>query len=137
MKPAGFENGQDSITAYYIKDPTDPQFANDKDMVEWKAFMGKYYPNGNLQDSSNAYGYAVSSLLHVVLKQCGDDLTRANVMKQAANLKGVQLPMVLTGIKANTSPTDFYPLQSVRLARFKGEKWELFGEIISNEAASQ
>jgi branched-chain amino acid transport system substrate-binding protein len=137
MKPAGFENGQDSITAYYIKDPTDPQFANDKDMAEWKAFMGKYYPTGNLQDSSNAYGYAVSSLLHVVLKQCGDNLTRENVMKQAASIKGVQLPMVLDGIKANTSATDFYPLQSVRLARFKGEKWELFGEIISNEAASQ
>jgi branched-chain amino acid transport system substrate-binding protein len=137
MKPAGFENGQGSITAYYIKDPTDPQFANDKDMVEWKAFMGKYYPTGNLQDSSNAYGYAVSNLLHTVLKQCGDDLTRANVMKQAANIKGVQLPMVLTGIKANTSPTDFYPLQSVRLARFKGEKWELFGEILSNESPSQ
>ncbi|HEY5832149.1 MAG TPA: ABC transporter substrate-binding protein [Hyphomicrobiaceae bacterium] len=137
MKPAGFENGQGSITAYYIKDPTDPQFANDKDMAEWKAFMGKYYPTGNLQDSSNAYGYAVSSLLHVVLKQCGDNLTRENVMKQAASIKGVQLPMVLDGIKANTSATDFYPLQSVRLARFKGEKWELFGEIISNEAASQ
>ena len=137
MKPAGFENGQGSITAYYIKDPTDPQFANDKDMAEWKAFMGKYYPTGNLQDSSNAYGYAVSSLLHVVLKQCGDNLTRENVMKQVASIKGVQLPMVLDGIKANTSATDFYPLQSVRLARFKGEKWELFGEIISNEAASQ
>ncbi|MEZ0305356.1 MAG: ABC transporter substrate-binding protein [Hyphomicrobiaceae bacterium] len=137
MKPAGFENGQGSITAYYIKDPTDPQFANDKDMAEWKAFMGKYYPTGNLQDSSNAYGYAVSSLLHVVLKQCGDNLTRENVMKQAASIKGVQLPMVLDGIKANTSATDFYPLQSVRLARFKGEKWELFCEIISNEAASQ
>src|SRR5262245_24015632 len=136
MKPAGFENAQDIITAYYIKDPTDPQFQNDKDVVEWKAFMQKYYPVGNLMDSSNAYGYAVSSLLHTVLKQCGDDLTRANIMKQAASLKDIQLPMVLDGIKVNTSATDFYPIQSVRLARFKGEKWDLFGDILSNESAS-
>ena len=133
IKPAGYENAQGIITAYYIKDPTDPQFQNEKDVVEWKAFMQKYYPRGNLEDSSNAYGYAVSSLLHIVLKQCGDDLTRANVMKQAANLKNIQLPMVLEGIKINTSPTDFYPIQAVRLARFKGEKWELFGDILSNE----
>jgi branched-chain amino acid transport system substrate-binding protein len=137
MKPAGFENAQDIITAYYIKDPTDAQFQNDKDVVEWKAFMQKYYSTGNLLDSSNAYAYAVSSLLHVVLKQCGDDLTRENVMKQAANVKNLQLPMVLEGIKANTSPTDFYPIQSVRLARFKGEKWDLFGDIISNESSTQ
>jgi branched-chain amino acid transport system substrate-binding protein len=137
MKPAGFENAQGIITAYYIKDATDPQFQNDKDVVEWKAFMQKYYPTGNLLDSSNSYGFAVSSLLHVVLKQCGDDLTRANVMKQAANLKNVELPMILKGIKANTSSADFYPLQSVQLARFKGERWELFGNVISNEAASQ
>jgi branched-chain amino acid transport system substrate-binding protein len=136
MKPAGFENAQDIVTAYYIKDPTDPQFQNDKDMVEWKAFMQKYYPVGNLLDSSNAYGYAVSSLLHIVLKQCGDDLTRANIMKQAASLKDIQLPMVLDGIKVNTSATDYYPIQSVRLARFKGEKWDLFGDILSNESAS-
>src|SRR4030095_816717 len=86
MKPAGFENAQDIVTAYYIKDPPDPRFQSDKDLVEWKAFMQKYYPVGNLLDSSNAYGYAVSSLLHIVLKQCGDDLTRANIMKQAASL---------------------------------------------------
>jgi branched-chain amino acid transport system substrate-binding protein len=137
MKPAGFENAQDIITAYYIKDPTDPQFQNDKDVVEWKAFMQKYYPNGNLIDANNAFAYAVSSLLHHVLKQCGDDLTRENVMKQAANVKNLQLPMVLDGIKVNTSPTDYYPLQSVRLARFKGETWDLFGEILSNEGSTQ
>jgi branched-chain amino acid transport system substrate-binding protein len=137
IKPAGFENAQDIITAYYIKDPTDPQFQNDKDMVEWKAFMQKYYPTGNLIDSSNAFAYAVSSLMHHVLKQCGDDLTRENVMKQAANVKNLQLPMVLDGIKVNTSPTDYYPLQSVRLARFKGETWDLFGEILSNEGSTQ
>jgi branched-chain amino acid transport system substrate-binding protein len=136
MKPAGFENGQGVLTAYYLKDPTDPQFHKDKDFVAWKEFMQKYYPNGNLADGSNGYAYAVSSLLAHVLKQCGDDLTRANVMKQAANVRGLQLPMVLDGIKANTSPTDFYPLQAVKMARFKGETWELFGEVISGETTN-
>jgi branched-chain amino acid transport system substrate-binding protein len=136
MKPAGFENGQGIITAYYLKDPTDPRFANDKDLQAWKAYMQKYYPNGNLLDTFNGYAYAVANLLHVTLKQCGDDLTRSNVMKQAANLKNIQLPMVLDGIKVNTSPTDFYPIQAVRLAQFKGETWELFGEIIAHEGAS-
>ena len=137
MKPAGFENGQGVMTALYLKDPTDPQYANDKDFLEWKAFMQKYYPNGNLLDGNNGYAYAVANLLQTVLKQCGDDLTRANVMKQAANVKNLQLPMVTEGIKVNTSPTDFYPIQSVRLARFKGETWELFGEVLSNESSTQ
>jgi len=136
MKPAGFDNGQGIITAQYLKDPTDPQYANNKDFLEWKGFMQKYYPTGDLNDVSNAYGYAVSNLVETVLKQCGDDLTRANIMKQAANLKDIQLPMVIDGIKVNTSPTDYYPLQAVRLARFKGETWELFGNIIAHEGAS-
>ena len=136
MKPAGFENGQDIITAVYLKDPTDPQYAKDKDFLDWKAFMEKYYPTGNLADASNAYGYAVANLLVATLKQCGDDLTRANVMKQAASIKNLQLPMVIEGIKVNTSATDFYPLQSVRLARFKGETWAQFGEILSNESST-
>jgi branched-chain amino acid transport system substrate-binding protein len=136
MKPAGFENAQGIVSAYYLKDPTDPQYAGDKDFQAWKAFMQKYYPNGNLLDASNAYAYAASNLLHITLKQCGDDLTRANVMKQAANLKDVQLPMLLDGIKVNTSSSDFYPIQSVRMARFKGETWELFGDIISHDGAS-
>jgi len=137
MKPAGFENGQGIMTALYLKDPTDPQYANDKDFLEWKAFMQKYYPNGNLLDGNNGYAYAVANLLQTVLKQCGDNLTRANIMQQAANVKNLQLPMVIEGIKVNTSPTDFYPIQSVRLARFKGETWDLFGEILSNESSTQ
>ena len=136
MKPAGFENGQGIITAQYLKDPTDPQYAKDKDFLEWKAFMQKYYPTGDLNDASNAYGYAVSNLVEIVLKQCGDDLTRANIMKQAANLKDIQLPMIIEGIKVNTSPSDYYPLQAVRLARFKDQTWELFGNIITHEGAS-
>ena len=134
MKPAGFENGQGVITAQYIKDPTDPQYANDKDFQEWKAFMQKYNANANMSDAFTAYAYAVSTLLVHTLKQCGDDLTRANVMKQAASIQGLQLPMVMAGIKVNTGPTDFYPLQSVRLGKFEGEIFKPFGEVISAEA---
>src|SRR5215510_4403306 len=137
MKPAGFENGQGVMTALYLKDPTDPRYHNDKDFLEWKAFMQKYYPNGNLADGSNGYAYAVSSLLHTVLKQSGDDLTRANIMKQAASIKDLQLPMLIPGIKVNTSPADFYPIQSVQMHRFKGESFEPFGDVISAEAQSQ
>jgi branched-chain amino acid transport system substrate-binding protein len=136
MKPAGFENGQGIITAQYIKDPTDPQYANDKDLQEWKAFMQKYNSNANMSDAFTAYAYAVSALLAHTLQKCGDDLTRANIMKQAANIKDLQLPMVMDGIKVNTSPTDFYPLQSVRLGRFEGEVFKPFSEVISGEAAS-
>jgi branched-chain amino acid transport system substrate-binding protein len=99
--------------------------------------MQKYYPNGNLSDGSNGYGYAVANLLHIALKQAGNDLTRANIMKEAANLKDIQLPMIITGVKVNTSPTDFYPIQSVRMNRFKGETWEQFGEILSSDSKTQ
>ena len=99
--------------------------------------MQKYHPSGSLVQFENAGAYALASLMVHVLKQCGDDLTRANVMRQAANLKDVELPMLLPGIKVSTSPTDFYPVQAMRLQRFKGETWELFSDIISNEGASQ
>ena len=131
IKPAGFENGQGIMTALYLKDPTDPQYANDKDFLEWKAFMQKYYPNGNLLDGNNGYAYAVANLLQTVLKQCGDNLTRANIMQQAANVKNLQLPMVIEGIKVNTSPTDFYPVKQMQMVRFDGERWVLFGPVIS------
>jgi branched-chain amino acid transport system substrate-binding protein len=134
MKPAGFENAQGIISAHYLKDPTDPQWAKDKDFIEWTEFMKKWYPTGKVAQGENAYGYAVANLMVHVLKQAGNDLTRANIMKQAANVKGLQLPMVQAGIKVNTSPTDFYPIQSVKMQRFKGETWDLFGDIMSNEA---
>jgi branched-chain amino acid transport system substrate-binding protein len=134
MKPAGLENGQGIVTAQYGKDPTDPQWAGHQGFIEWTEWMKKYYPGGNLADASNVYGYSVAQTMVQTLKQCGDDLTRANVMKQAANLKDLVLPMSLPGIKINTSPTDFYPIQSVQLARFKGETWELFGDILSAES---
>ncbi len=135
LKPAGFDASQGIITAAYLKDPTDPQWATSPDFIEWKAWMAKYHPTGNPSDSFNAYGYAVSSTMHECLKRCGDDLTRANLMKQAASLKSLVVPMLLPGISINTSPTDYYPIQSVRLQRFKGETWELFGNVLSNESA--
>jgi branched-chain amino acid transport system substrate-binding protein len=134
MKPAGFDASQGIITAAYIKDPTDPQFQNDADMASWRQFMDKYYPNGDKTSSFPPYGYAVSSTLAEVLRRAGDNLTRENIMKQAASLKGVEVPLLIPGIKINTSPTDFYPIQSVRLQRFEGETWHLFGDVLSNEA---
>jgi len=134
MKPAGFEAGQDIMTIAYLKDPTDPQWANDPEFLEWKRWMEKWNPTASLADTLNVYPYALTATLVEVLKRCGEELTRANVMKQASNLRGLHVPMLLPGITINTSPTDFYPIQSLRLARFKGETWELFGDIISNES---
>jgi branched-chain amino acid transport system substrate-binding protein len=134
MKPAGFEAGQGILTAYYVKDATDPQWAKSPDMVAWNEFMDKYMPQADKKSAFHVYGYAVSATLAEVLKKCGDDLTRANVMKQAASLKNLEAPLLLPGIKINTSATDFYPIQSVQLARFKGETWELFGDVLSSES---
>jgi len=135
LKPAGFENGQGIVTAAYLKDPTDKQWHGHQGYIEWLDWMKKYNAQGNVNDSFNVYGYTVAQTLVQTLKQCGDDLTRAGVMKQAANLKNLSLPMLLPGIKINTSPTDFYPIQSVQLQRFKGETWELFGDVLSAESA--
>ena len=135
LKPAGFDNSKDIITAAYLKDATDPQWAGDADFKEWMAWMKKYQPDANPADSGNVYAYAVSATMRYVLTQCGDTLTRANLMKQAASMHQLEVPMLLPGIKINTSATDFYPIQSVRLARFDGEKWALFGDVLSNESA--
>jgi branched-chain amino acid transport system substrate-binding protein len=135
MKPAGFEAGQDIMTIAYLKDATDPQWASDPDFLEWKRWMEKWNPNASLSDYLNVYAYAISATLVEVLKRCGDDLTRVNIMRQASNLRGLRVPMLLPGITINTSPTDFYPIQSFRLTRFKGEAWELFGDVVSNESS--
>jgi branched-chain amino acid transport system substrate-binding protein len=129
LKPAGLEASKDLITTAYLKDPTDPQWKNDKGYKDWLAFMQKYYPEGNVIDGSNVYGYTVAQGLVHVLKQSGNDLSRGNVMKQAASIKNLELPMLLPGIKVNTSPTDFYPIEQEQLAKFTGETWALFGEI--------
>jgi branched-chain amino acid transport system substrate-binding protein len=134
IKPAGFEASQGIFTAQYIKDATDKQWATAPDMIEWNKFMDKYMPQGDKSSSFHSYGYAVSATMAQVLKQCGDNLTRENVMKQAANIKDLELGGLLPGIKVNTSPTDFAPISSVQLIRFKGESWERFGEILSSDA---
>jgi branched-chain amino acid transport system substrate-binding protein len=133
MKPAGFENSQDIISSAYFKDPTDAQWKNDAGMKAWNEFLDKYYPEANRADGSVMYAYNVAQGLVHVLKACGDDLTRANVMKQAANIKDLELGGLLPGVKVNTSATDFAPISQVQLMKFKGETWELFGEILSGD----
>jgi branched-chain amino acid transport system substrate-binding protein len=134
MKPAGFDNAQGIITAQYLMDPTDKQWDNTEDMKTWGAFLDKYMPGANKADANYVFGFAVASLMHETLKKCGDELTRANVMKQAANFQKFKLPMLIPGITISTSPTDYYPIQSVKLARFKGESWDLFGDVMSSES---
>ena len=132
----GLENAKDILTTSYLKDQTDPALANDPGVVKWRAFMDKYYPEGDKTNSSNVSGYVTAALLVQVLKQCGDNLTRENVMKQTANLKNFELDMLLPGIKVNTSPTDYFPLEELQMRRFSGERWESFGPIISGEIGS-
>ncbi len=133
IKPAGFENAQDIISASYAKDATDLQWKDDPGMKNFDAFLAKYFPEGNREDGSVMYGYNVAQTMMHVLKMCGDNLTRENIMKQAASLKGVQLEGILPGITLNTSSTDFAPIEQLQLMKFKGERWELFGDIISGE----
>jgi branched-chain amino acid transport system substrate-binding protein len=135
MKPAGFDNVRGVLTAAYVMDPTDPTWTNHPDLAEFKAFMAKYHPTAHLADLGNVNGYTVSTLMAETLRRCGDNLTRANVMKQAASFQKFRLPMLLPGITVSTSPTDYYPIQAVQLQRFKGQSWELFGEILSAESA--
>jgi len=129
LKPAGLEASQGLITALYMKEITDPQWQSDKGYQDWLAWMKKYYPEGSLDDQANAYAYSVAQTLVHVLKQCGNDLSRENVMRQAANVKNLELPMLLPGIKINTSPTDFGPIEQEQLAKFDGKRWVPFGEL--------
>jgi len=129
LKPAGLDASKGLITTFYIKDPTDPQWKKDQAYQDWLAFMKKYYPEGNIEDVFNVYAYTVAQSLVHVLKQCGNDLSRQNIMKQAASIKDLSLPMLLSGIKLNTGPDDFYPIEQEQLAKFDGERWGLFGEL--------
>jgi branched-chain amino acid transport system substrate-binding protein len=133
MKPAGFENSQNIISSAYLKDPTDPQWKDDAGMKAFDEFLTKYFPEGNRIDVNLMYGYTVAQGLVHVLKACGDDLTRENIMKQAASIKGLELGGLLPGIKVNTSATDFAPISAVQLMKFKGESWERFGDIIDGD----
>ena len=134
MKPAG-EAAKGIISAYYLKDYDDPQWKDDPATKEWLAWMQKYYPEGSLHEQFNVYAYTVAQTMVHVLKQAGNDLSRANVMKQAANIKDLTLPMLLPGIKINTSPTDFYPIEQERLVRYDGERWVLFGDLFDTSLA--
>jgi branched-chain amino acid transport system substrate-binding protein len=134
MKPAGFDISQGIISSAWIKDPTDAQWKNDPGMKTWGEFLDKYYPEANRTDANVIYGYTVAQGLVHVLKACGDNLTRANVMKQAASIHGLELDGLLPGIKVSTSATDFAPVKQLQLQKFEGETWTRFGDVISGEA---
>jgi branched-chain amino acid transport system substrate-binding protein len=133
LKPAGFENSQGLLSAAYAKDGADSQWDNDPGMKKFYAFLEKYYPDANKLDGSVVYGYGAAQTMVKVLQMCGDDLTRANVMKQAASLKDFTPDTLLPGVKINTSDTNFAPIVQLQMMRFKGEKWDLFGDTISGE----
>jgi branched-chain amino acid transport system substrate-binding protein len=135
MNPAGPENGVGIISSAYLKDPTDPRWDNDAGMKEWRAFMAKYYPEGDLKDGGNVSGFGLTHTMLRVLKQCGNDFSRENLMKQATNLHDVENPVFLPGIKLNTSPTNYHPLRQLQLERWTGKTWDLFGDVIAGENA--
>jgi branched-chain amino acid transport system substrate-binding protein len=132
MKPAGYENGQGVLSAAYLKDPKDPQWKDDAGLNEWRTFMTKWYPEGDQEDAATVFAYGVAKGLEQVLRQCKDDLTRENIMRQAANLN-FEIGIYLPGTRIKTSPTDFAPLEQLQMMRFKGESWELFGPLMSGE----
>src|ERR1700709_2572425 len=133
LKPAGLEFSKDIISTAYLKDPTDPAWKDDAGVKTWQAFMDKYYPDGDKSNANNVYGYVLAQNMVQVLKQCGDDLTRENVMRQAAGIKDFSTEMMLPGIKVNTSPDDFFPIEQMQLRKFDGEGWRLFGDVIDGE----
>ena len=131
MKPAGLEKSVGIISGAFLKDPTDSHWQNDPGLKEWLDFMKQYYPEGDVTDFYNVYAYATAQTLVQVLKQCGDDLTRENLMRQAANLKNLELPILIPGIRINTGPHDYSPIEQMQLQRFDGKQWVLFGDIIT------
>ena len=133
LKPAGFDASQGIISVNYGKDPGDPTWDNDPGMKKWRAFMDKYYPDGDKNSSFNIYGYSTAQVLAMVLLNCGDNLTRENVMKQATSLKDVQFDLSLPGMVINTSPTDYRVNKQLQMMRFKGERWEGFGSIVTDD----
>jgi len=131
LKPAGLENAKGILSTNYLKDPTDPTWKEDPAIKEWAAFMDKYFPEGDKTSTFSVYGYLTAQTMVQVLKQCGDELTRENVMRQAANLKDFELGLLLPGIKINTSPTDYFPVEQMQMSRFNGEHSELFGSVVA------
>jgi branched-chain amino acid transport system substrate-binding protein len=137
LKPAGLENAKGVLSSAYIKDPTDPAWKNDPAIKEWAAFMDKYFPEGDKTSTFSVYAYAVAQTFVQVVKQCGDELTRENVMRQAANLKNFEVGVLLPGIRINTGPNDYFPIEQMQMSRFNGEHSELFGTPISGEVDTQ
>jgi branched-chain amino acid transport system substrate-binding protein len=131
LKPAGLDKSVGIISVAFLKDPNDPQWNDDPGMKEWRTWMDKYYPDGDRSDGANVYGYLIGQTLLQVLKQCGNDLSRANIMRQAANLHNLELPLLLPGIRVNTSPTDYRPVKQLQPMRFNGHNWELFGNLLA------
>jgi branched-chain amino acid transport system substrate-binding protein len=136
LQPAGLDASKGLISTNYGKDPGDPQWKDDPGMKRYLEFMAKYYPDGDKNSNFNTYGYSTSQLMVHVLKQCGDDLTRENVLKQATNLKNVELDLALPGIKGNTAPNDYRVNKQLQMMRFNGERWELFGPILEDTGAA-
>ena len=135
MIPAGPENGIGIVSSAYLKDPTDPGWDGDAGMKEWRAFMAKYYPEGDVKDGGNVSAFGLTHTMLHVLKQCGGDFSRANMMKQATNLQDLENPVLLPGIKINTSPTNYHPIRQLQLMRWSGKSWERFGDIIAGANA--
>lgn len=131
MQPAGLERGVGTVSSAYVKDPNDPNWANDPDLHAWREFMTKYYPEGDQKDTNNILGYCFAQSLEKVLQACGNDFSRENIMKQATNLKDVRIAGLLPGITLNTSPTDYRPIRQLQMARFDGKTWERFGPLIN------
>jgi branched-chain amino acid transport system substrate-binding protein len=131
LKPAGFEKSVDIITAAYLKDPNDPRWKDDPGLRKYLDFMKAHMPGADVGDAFYGYGFGVAATLEQVLKQCGNDLSRENIMRQAANLKDFELPLLLPGIKVNTAPDNFFPTRQMQLTKFNGQSWELFGDIVS------
>jgi len=137
LKPAGLENAKGILSTIYLKDPTDPTWKDDSSIREWASFMDKYFPDGDKTSTFSVYGYLAAQTMVQVLKQCGDELTRENIMRQAANLRNFEPGLLLPGIMINTSPTDYYPLEQMQMSQFNGEHGVLFGPVISGEIGTQ
>lgn len=135
LKPAGLENSKGVISTVYLKDPTDPAWDDDAERKEWAKFMTDYYPDGDLDNPFNVLGYSSCLTLKDVLERAGDDLSRENIMKSAASIKDLKVPMLLPGIVINTSATDFYPIEGMQMQRFDGAEWKRFGDVINADAA--
>ncbi|PPQ26191.1 ABC transporter substrate-binding protein [Rhodopila globiformis] len=136
MLPAGPENGVGIVSSAYLKDPTDPRWENDAGMKKWREFMAKYYPDGDVKDGGNVAAYGLTDTMIAVLKACGNDLSRHNMMKQATNLHNLENPVLLPGIRINTSPTNYHPIRQLQLMRWNGKTWDLFGDIIEGASAA-